>query len=658
MLLYHKTIGKMVIMAELQLCTNLVPSIPLTILLALITILLVVVLSTPTPLCFLLLFTTHQFLPSTAFRVMCSTRVFYHILVDLLLGILMALFVFAATLIPQISVGRLIPLSDYSNSIIDLFEQFNGLQIVENSTHINGKILDIFVTNCPNVCSVFLLYSTFCSDHYPISINIHNNYNERESSSCDVPVYSKGSFNLSNCDLGLIYFNNFLLYYYQMDAQPFFDSWYKILINAVYMSVNVKHKKRQLLPFYFSSHSVHVTNMVATEKRRLESVGLLSSHKLGDLQATLMESVDHNKLTLISIFETLDTNNCYKLPKNLSGGGMLPAEITYTSVKASNDHSKANLFNTFLSSVFQQEWFFTPIPEVSEDTCIKLDAVNFSSSDVELLLKKIPDTASVAADGIPPFIIRNCANILAQLVYVLFTCIVSTRLWPNIWKQAHVIPFFKSGSKIDVCNYKGISILPRLSLVLEKILFNFVYNRVRDELSNAQHGLRCRRSTFTLLLDYIDKVYSSCDGNIDYNSVYFDVQKLLFKLRAFGFNDAFFELLSSYLSGSTQRVGINTYLSSGTAVPSGVPQGSILGPLLILIFINDLPDCVKSSSCYLFADDLKLFSKFSHELFQNDINSVASWVKYKGLIFHPSKTVLLTNVTNSQFFLNDTAIKI
>ena len=92
--------------------------------------------------------------------------------------------------------------------------------------------------------------------------------------------------------------------------------------------------------------------MVATEKRRLKSVGLISSQKLGDLQATLMESVELDKLTLISNFETLDTDNCYKLLKNLSGG-MLPPEITYMSVKASNDHGKANLFNTFLSSVFK-----------------------------------------------------------------------------------------------------------------------------------------------------------------------------------------------------------------------------------------------------------------------------------------------------------------
>ena len=166
---------------------------------------------------------------------------------------------------------------------------------------------------------------------------------------------------------------------------------------------------------------------------------------------------------------------------------------------------------------------------------------------------------------------------------------------------------------------------------------------------------------------YIDKVYSSCDGKIDDYTVYFDVprafdtvshKKFLFKLRAFGFDDALIELFSSYLSGRTQRVRINTSPSSCTAVPSGGPQGSILGPLLFLIFINDLPDCVKSSSCYLFADDLKLFSKSIPELFQNDINAVANWVKDNGSTFHPSKTVLLTNVTNSQFFLNDTAITI
>ena len=100
------------------------------------------------------------------------------------------------------------------------------------------------------------------------------------------------------------------------------------------------------------------------------------------------------------------------------------------------------------------------MPEVSEDTCIKLDQVNFSSSDVELLLKKILDTASVAADGIPPFIIRNCANILAPLAYVLFTCIISTRLWPNIWKQAYFIPFSNLAVKLICVTTEALVFYP------------------------------------------------------------------------------------------------------------------------------------------------------------------------------------------------------
>ena len=94
---------------------------------------------------------------------------------------------------------------------------------------------------------------------------------------------------------------------------------------------------------------------------------------------------------------------------------MLPAEITYSSVKASNDHGKANLFNKFLSSVLRQEWFCTPMPEVSEVTCIKLDEANFSSSDVELLLKKIQDTASVAVDDIPLSLLETVPIIKRRL---------------------------------------------------------------------------------------------------------------------------------------------------------------------------------------------------------------------------------------------------
>ena len=129
------------------------------------------------PLCLLLLFTTHQFLPSTALKsnvlktcILSYTCRFSARHPD---GFICFCGDFNS---PDICRTSYNACSDYSNSIIDLLEQFNGVQLVENSTHINGNFLDIFVTNCPNLCTVSVLSCTFCSDHYPISINIHINY--------------------------------------------------------------------------------------------------------------------------------------------------------------------------------------------------------------------------------------------------------------------------------------------------------------------------------------------------------------------------------------------------------------------------------------------------------------------------------------------------
>ena len=204
-----------------------------------------------------------------------------------------------------------------------------------------------------------------------------------------------------------------------------------------------------------------------------------------------------------------------------------------------------------------------------------------------------------------------------------------------------------------LCFYRGISILPRLSLCLEKLLFNFIYSNVLHKLSRRQHGFVEKRSTFTQLLEYVENIYKCIDANEIFGSVYFDIQKafdsvshkqLLNKLSSFGFDKNFIMLISSYLSNRLQRVRINNIRSYKGYVSSGVPQGSILGPLLFLIYINDLPDVVKYSSPSLFADDLKLLYRDNcHDNFQSDLDSVETWATQNGLDFHPEKTKLISN---------------
>ena len=132
--------------------------------------------------------------------------------------------------------------------------------------------------------------------------------------------------------------------------------------------------------------------------------------------------------------------------------------------------------------------------------------------------------------------------------------------------------------------------------------------------------------------------------------------RLLLKLEKFGFERKFVHLISSYLSERKQHVRISNVLSSPCSVPIGVPQGSNLGPFLFSIFINDIPERVLSSICYLFADDLKLLSILSSINFQNDIDNVYQWSVKKGLIFHPDGTQFFCNMPH-KYFLNSLVIE-
>ena len=138
-----------------------------------------------------------------------------------------------------------------------------------------------------------------------------------------------------------------------------------------------------------------------------------------------------------------------------------------------------------------------------------------------------------------------------------------------------------------------------------------------------------KRSNITQLLDYLDKIYSNKETNLESLSVYFDFRKafdrvphhiLLSKMAKFGFDYTFLELFSSYMSDRTQIVMIENTSSSIGFVTNAVPQGSVLGPLLYVLFINDMPNALSTSDCYLFADDSKLFSSATHFDIQRDIN--------------------------------------
>ena len=185
---------------------------------------------------------------------------------------------------------------------------------------------------------------------------------------------------------------------------------------------------------------------------------------------------------------------------------------------------------------------------------------------------------------------------------------------------------------------------------MEKILFDFLYSKIHYKLSSRQHGYRKGQSTITQLLVFLEKINTNYDQNVERVVIFLDFAKafdnvdhaiLLKKLSLYGLQKDFMQLMFSNLSGRKHRVNINGKMSYEVTITSGVPQGSVLEPLLILIYIDDMSSLPESSSCFCFADDTKLScatSDFFNDC-QRDPNKIVDWFPVNSLKFNAEKCV-------------------
>ena len=237
---------------------------------------------------------------------------------------------------------------------------------------------------------------------------------------------------------------------------------------------------------------------------------------------------------------------------------------------------------------------------------------------------------------------------------------MNTGVFPKSLKLAKVIPIHKAEDKQNVSNYRPISILPLLSKIFEKIVFKQMLNYLDkfSLLSNNQYGFRPLRSTTQAILDNLQYIYSSLDSDHIVLSFFLDFSKafdcidhkiLLSKLNLYGFRGVTNKWFESYLSDRSQFVCINDVNSEPTDITHGVPQGSILGPILFLLFINDFPDSSDFFKFTLFADDSNLLCRFKNF----DPNYIYSHVclKLKSVYEWLMANKIKINVTKCKFII-------
>ena len=270
-----------------------------------------------------------------------------------------------------------------------------------------------------------------------------------------------------------------------------------------------------------------------------------------------------------------------------------------------------------------------------------LSEIHLTEKEVHKALANLETRKAQGPDNIPTLVLKECAKELSTSLCHLFNQSLSTGNLPSEWKTSLNVPVHKKQCKENVANYRPISLLCITSKVLERCVFQHIMKHFSKLLHDSQHGFLKGRSTVTQLLGFLHEIGQAIDKGQQSDVIYLDFAKafdsvshprLILKLHHYGIRGKLLGWLENYLTNRSQRTVLQGVTCAPLPVLSGVPQGSILGPLLFLVYINDLPSVINcDSSIGLFADDSKCFKTILDSQdctnLQNDLDAISEWSK-------------------------------
>ena len=314
----------------------------------------------------------------------------------------------------------------------------------------------------------------------------------------------------------------------------------------------------------------------------------------------------------------------------------------------------ATTLNNFFSSVFTQQ-NRNPLPEAIIKSSHTLPDLRVTNTDVSIQLDKLKMNKSPGPDRFYPKIIKNVKKEIVNPLVHIYNNSLQSGIVPADWKMADVAPIFKKGNRELPGNYRPISLTSIICKILESIIRDKLVAHLEKYklIQNTQHGFRKNRSCLTNLLEFYHKLFNYHDNTKAIDVIYLDFQKafdkvphdkLMIKVKALGIKGNIGNWIENWLLNRKQRVVVNGETSPWSPVTSGVPQGSVLGPILFIIYINDI-DVGLNNIVSKFADDTKIGNAIITEedrlKLQEDLNKIAEWSKIWQMPFNVNKCQML-----------------
>ena len=297
-----------------------------------------------------------------------------------------------------------------------------------------------------------------------------------------------------------------------------------------------------------------------------------------------------------------------------------------------------------------------------------LSTIEFDEEDIIKAIDEI-DTDSATSDGdIPARILKACKVPLSRALHLIWKRSFKTGKVPTVYKEQFITPVFKKGNKTDPSNYRPVSLTSHMIKIFERVIrLRLVEHLEGNNLfTNKQHGFRKGRSCLTQLLQHFDYVLNNYLDNSETDVIYLDYAKafdkvdhtlLLKKVKAYGIQGELYTWIEQFLLNRSQIVVVDGKHSRPMPVISGVPQGTVLGPILFLMYINDLEKYIQDCKISSFADDTRIGRKISTlddcKLIQDDLDRVIQWSLDNNMELHEDKFELLCYRTPASKILSD-----
>ena len=565
-------------------------------------------------------------------------------------------------------------------ALLDFIQHNMLLQIVDQPTRGNN-ILDLFLTNNDRVIRNVEVAKTDLSDHDLVKVNLLYNMkapvkphvSSFESQSFRSIDLRKADFEVINQALADIDWDTlFNLCSQDSSGNDFVELVRLTVLQACLLNCPEKLPCRDA----GRPKSQNSRNRFVLNRKRRKLVAQLSALKSRNPSSPRIRSIE-DEIDMIH-FHIKETFNAEHLrQEKLAVTKILENPKFFFSYAKRFAKSKSNvgplLNNGNLSNdpqemvnILQEQYksvFSDPsdnskvIPNPTPQASATIEDLSFTPADIEAAIDEIDKNASSTDHDIPAVVLKECKSLLSYPIFLIWKTSFSSGVIPSDLKTQMITPVFKKGDRSDASNYRPISLTSHLIKIFERVIRKSLVDHLesRNLLSRNQHGFRKGRSCLTHLLKHIDEVIQSILEGNEHDVVYLDFAKafdkvdheiLLQKLHIFGVRGKLHDWIKDFLLNRSQLVTVSGVHSVLALVLSGVPQGSVLGPILFLIYINDLNNCLEGSSSGSFADDTRLSKSIACcsdvLILQQDLLNVIKWAKSNNMALHEDKFELLS----------------